>query len=257
MSEPGPTQDNGESKKARKRREEHELREKRSRQLSDARAALATLNRKLESAISAVKQIKIIADHSHGFYVEIDKLAKGKALIEATDLAVKQVNEIIRDAKSVVKKDLYLDRIKEFVPAGDNPVYPDILISTRSVRDSLERGRKGLEEDTKTLQQSVRRAETVVGALEYFLDDEAEGDKQFPTESEIEPYVSGLVSKSCFTESPDLDEEYFDFEDLDSQTMEEYLSIAGGEAASESLTQDDDETKELLGEDSEEGEENV
>ena len=29
------------------------------------------------------------------------------------------------------------------------------------------------------------------------FDDEAEGDKQFPTESEIEPYVSGLVSKSC------------------------------------------------------------
>src|ERR1700722_2368019 len=111
-SEPRPTQDNGESKKARKRREEHELREKRKRQLSDVRMALETVNRKLESAISAVKQIKIIADHTHGFYVEIDKLAKGKALIEATDLAVKHVNEIIRDAKSVVKKDLYLDRIK-------------------------------------------------------------------------------------------------------------------------------------------------
>jgi hypothetical protein len=256
MSEPGPIQNNGESKKARKRREEHELRERRKRQLSDVRMSLETLNRQLDAAISAVKQIKIIADHSHGFYVEIDKLAKGKALIEATDLAVKQVNEIIRDAKSVVKKDLYLDRIKEFVPAGDNPVYPDILISTRSVRDSLERGRKVLEEDTKTLRESVQRAETVIGALRYFFDDEAEGDKQFPTESEIGPYVNGLVNKSCFTESPDLEEEYFDFEELDSQTIEEYLSIGDGEPVSESEAHDDG-TKELLAEDSEDSEENV
>jgi hypothetical protein len=56
-----------------------------------------------------------------------------------TDLAVAQANDTIRDAKKIIKKDVYLDRIKEFVPAGDNPVYPDVLVIIRSVRDSLDR----------------------------------------------------------------------------------------------------------------------
>jgi len=57
--------------------------------------------------------------------------------MEATPLIVEQVNDIIRDAKSIIEGDPYLDRVKEFVPAGNNPTYPDVLLVARSVQTSM------------------------------------------------------------------------------------------------------------------------
>jgi hypothetical protein len=168
-----------------------------------------------------------LSSHSDGFYEEIDKLAKGKALFTVTDLVVAQANDIIRDAKKIAKYDVYLNRTTEFVPAGDNPTYPDVLVSIRGVRDGLERRRKELRASIDRLPSDLQRANTLVGALEYFLDDtvDDDADKNFPTKEAVQSYVIDRISTACFTRSEGDDEYYFDFFRLDQQTVDEFLSL--------------------------------
>src|SRR5258708_16061393 len=227
MSETAPQKENAEAKKAREKREERELRERRNRQLVDARIVVKALGGDLRTIRSTMKLCDSLSSHSNGFYEEVNKLAKGKALLEVTKLVMDQANDIIRDAKSIVKNDVYLDRIKEFGPAGNNPVYPDVLVSIRSVRDSLERCSEELEARLTSFQEGLGKAETVVGALEYFLDDDADdgSDKNYPSKDDLKEYLGGKVSDSCFFWSRENSEHYFDFFRLDQQTVQEFLSI--------------------------------
>jgi hypothetical protein len=95
-----------------------------------------------------------LSSHLEGFYAEIAILAKGKTLVEVTPLVVDQINDIIRDAKVIVQNDVYLDRIKEFVPAGNNPVYPDVLIVARAVRQGLERCESGFDDHARHIKSA-------------------------------------------------------------------------------------------------------
>lgn len=221
-----PKKDNAETKAQREQRELHERRDK---QLEEARAALETLNRDLSATQTTLRRCDALSDHSGGFYEEMNKLAKGKAMLAVTDLMVEDANNIIRDAKVIVTKDVYLDRVKEFVPAGDNPVYPDVVVGIRSVRDSVARFRKELETQRDVLKAKLQKAKTLIGALEYFLDDdvevEDEDEKDYPTKEAIANYVDGPVSTSCLSTFEDSYDQYFDFDRLDEQTIPEYLAI--------------------------------
>jgi hypothetical protein len=261
MSEATPKKESAEAKKARERREEQELQDKRNHQLVDAHKAVETLEGHLRTTRSTMKLCDALSSHSNGFYEEVNKLAKGKTLLEVTPLVVDQANDIIRDAKSIVKNDVYLDRIKEFVPAGNNPVYPDVLISIRSVRDSLERCREELVSGLDSLQAGLVKAKTVVGALEYFLDDDRgdENDRDFPSKDAVKEYVTGNISDSCFFWCPDNSEHYFDFFTLDQQTIQEYLAMResdkGDKAETEEESDDSDEGNSSEGDQEEQTEE--
>jgi hypothetical protein len=217
-----------ESKRAREQRALRKLREKRGQQLLHAQEAADSLREELRITRAVTKQCDALSNHSKGFYEEINKLTKGKHLIPVTDLAVQQANDIIRDAKKVVSKDVHLDRVKEFVPAGDNPVYPDVLVTIRAVRDSLDRCSKELGNKAEALKLRIGKAQTVIGALAYFLDDANEGgedeDKNYPSKDAIQPYVEGSVSDSCFSQFVDTFEKHFDFDRLDREGLQEYLS---------------------------------
>ncbi len=62
-------------------------------------------------------------------------------MLEVTNRALEETNSIISDAKGIVGDDPYLKRTHEFVAAGNNPVYPDVLFALRSVLQSLDRFR--------------------------------------------------------------------------------------------------------------------
>lgn len=228
MSDITAKKETAETKRASEQRELRKLREKRGQQLLDAQKAADSLKEELRITRAVRKQCDALSNHSKGFYEEINKLTKGKHLIPVTDLSVQQANDIIRDAKKIVSKDVHLDRVKEFVPAGDNPVYPDVLVTIRAVRDSLDRCNKELGNKAEALQLLMGKAQTVIGALEYFLDDANEGgedeDKNFPSKDAIQPYVEGSVSDSCFSQFADTYEKYFDFDRLDREGPEAYLS---------------------------------
>jgi hypothetical protein len=74
-----------------------------------------------------------------GLYDEIDKLAKKAGADQVTDLALEQVNEFVRDAKTLMPEDAYVQRQKEFVAAGDNPEHRDVVFVMRQLRQGLER----------------------------------------------------------------------------------------------------------------------
>ena len=77
--------------------------------------------------------------HLEGVYAEVDKLTKGKSLVPTSDLLVEIVNSLISDAKGLIHRDTYLERLKTFVPAGDNPAYPDVLVALRILQQTLSR----------------------------------------------------------------------------------------------------------------------
>ncbi|MBZ5526326.1 MAG: hypothetical protein LAN71_00290 [Acidobacteriia bacterium] len=236
-------EERAEAKKEREKREKRELREKRERQLAEAENAAETLEGRLKSTISAERRCEVLLDHSKGFYGELDKLAKGRTLFEVTNLVLEQANNIIRDAKEIAEGDIYLDRIKQFVPAGNNPVYPDVLVSTRVVRDGIGRFRKILQGRLVTLKANLCKAETVIVALTYFLDDSAgsEEERNFPSRENVELYMDGNANNSCFSSYRNTDEEYFDFEKLDRQPIAEYLSVSETDEANEDAADTEEE----------------
>lgn len=197
------------------------LRAERTAQLEKAKNTLEQLQVELRTLRKKAKSREALANHLVGFYNEIDKLAKGRSLIEATPLVVDQANDIIRDAKQIVENDVYLDRIKEFVPAGNNPVYPDVLVTIRVVRQSLYRCGKNLEKQEERILGALTKARTVVGALECFLS--GEESSEFALKEDVERYVVGNLDDSCFYANEDAGQDCFDFDDLDSQSVEQYI----------------------------------
>lgn len=84
-------------------------------------------------------RLEQISSELNGLYQEIDKIYKKAPEEPISDLTVENVNNLIKDTKEIVKDDPYIDRVKEFVPAGDNPEYRDVIIVLRQLRQGLDR----------------------------------------------------------------------------------------------------------------------
>lgn len=145
-----------------------EVRRRRVEQQQTIQAAADRLEDALRSVRENRKKCERFASHLAGFYEEVDKLAKGKALLEATDLIVEHANNIVREAKTLIKDDPYLEQVKEFVPAGDNPVYPDVVVVARTVQQAVERFASDLKSQQDVLAPRLREARTILGALRFF-----------------------------------------------------------------------------------------
>jgi hypothetical protein len=199
------------------------LRIDRTAQLENANKSLEQLQKQLKALRKKAKTRHALANHLVGFYNEIDKLAKGRTMVEATPLVVDQINDIIRDSKQIVENDVHLDRVKEFVPAGNNPFYPDVLVTARVVRQSLHRCGESLEKKEAQLLSTLTKVKTVIGALECYLSDDE--NSEFALKQDVTRYVVGGVEDSCFYwhEFDDGRELLFDFDTLGSQGLEKYL----------------------------------
>ncbi len=198
-------------------REAQELRARRATQLSTAERELAALEEAVHIAREKASRHEALSSHLAGFYGEIDKLAKGRSLMEATPLIVEQVNDIIRDAKSIIEGDPYLDRVKEFVPAGNNPTYPDVLLVARSVQQCLTRTAKPLSDHEKRTTKLRREVRTVVAALKYFVE-----HNEHPSSEDVETLLDAKPPLDWFFQSND-EKLYFDFQRLDRNGVDGHL----------------------------------
>jgi len=226
---------------------EDKKRQLRLEKLESATSAIARIQGDLKTIDKLSKRRSELASHLHGFYWEIDKLAKGKAMIEVTPLMLEQANDIIRDAKEVVSDDTYLDRIKEFVPAGNNPVYPDVLVVMRGVKDCLERSKRQPDERRKHYEYLLSEATTIATALRLNIE---EGNDPVLLK-EVVDQIEGSVAEAWFIEGED-GNYAFDFEDLDARDLDTYLSRS---ADNDTSDDDDDDDDEIEVEDSDEEEE--
>ncbi len=204
----------------RRERQEHETRVRRADQLRIAECELEKLEQAVNLARERKSRHEALSNHLVGFYDEVDKLTKGRSLLEATSLIVDQMNDIIRDAKSIIDDDAYLDRIKEFVPAGNNPVYPDVLMVARAVQQSLGRAEKALTDRERRVTKMRREARTIVAALKVFA---AHG--KHPSKEEVEDLLNAKPPDDWFFQGND-ENFYFDFERLDGDDVERVISRA-------------------------------
>jgi hypothetical protein len=202
---------------ARKRQAAEQERARRASQFSEAQAARQGLEESQRDIRTKLRRREALSSHLKGFYEEIDKLAQRKVR-EATDLAVAQVNEIVRDAKEIVDGDPYLDRVTEFATADDNPVYPDVLLVARTVQQSLRRSAKRLEEQDKRVAKLLRECRTIAAALELVGE-----DGELPSKQEVERSLGGRVVESWFYEDSD-GEQYFRLDRLDAVGVAQALA---------------------------------
>jgi hypothetical protein len=144
-------------------------RERRGKQLTDIIARIAILEPQLDDCNHNQHQLDLLDSVSRGLYDEIDKLAKKAPAEPLTDLALEQVNEIIRETKELIASDPYIRKLNRFVPAGDNPQQRDAVIVLRQIRQGLERYHKALESLTQQVKTLLREALGVRVALELYL----------------------------------------------------------------------------------------
>jgi hypothetical protein len=112
------------------------------------------------------------SSHLTGLYEEMDKLTKSKSIVPPSDLFVELINSLISDAKDLVYKDTYLDRLKMFVPAGSNPSYPEMLMALRVLQQSLERFAAMLETEREKHTTIGVDEQTILAALQVAKADE-------------------------------------------------------------------------------------
>jgi hypothetical protein len=151
-----------------------------------------------------------------GLYEEVDKLAKGRSIIPASDLFVELANGLIADVKTLVYRDTYLDRTSQFVPAGDNPCYPDILIKLRVVQQCLKRFEGMLKAESAKHASIVLELRTVLAALQLArLEEEGTSEDTDREDSEDESEVDDEAE----SDEDDVDEE----DDVDPEGYEVYV----------------------------------
>jgi hypothetical protein len=167
------------------------------------------------AGIDATRRHAALADHAQAFYIEIDKLAKKQPNMPVSDLIVESINDIIRDAKLLVQGDPHLDRIKEFVPAGNNPSHSDVLLKTKLVRSAVGRGKQFLTSHVSAQAVAAEKAE----ALAYILRSIVRNDTP-PTKSDLE---TTFGDRTFFSEWFGDDDE-FDLAFLDENGVAKFMA---------------------------------
>lgn len=104
-----------------------------------------------------------ISSELDGLYEELDKIYKKAPQEQISDLTVENVNQLIRDTKEIIEEDPYVERIKEFIPAGDNPEYRDTIVVLKQLRKGLDRFKQsymGYHEDLEDLITKLEELES-------------------------------------------------------------------------------------------------
>ena len=201
-----------------KQREAAEFKADLTRDLELAKSALTDVETQSQTAREDASVFKALVSHLAGFYQEVDKLSKNKGVFEATDLVVQTINDVVRDAKRFATGDPYLERTKEFVPAGQNPPYSDVLMVARTVQQFLQRSEERILEREKQLARMLRHAQTITAALSWWI----ENDDQ-PTKGDVAEVMTGKPSEAWFFEAEN-GEWYFNHERLKQRGVQNSLS---------------------------------
>jgi hypothetical protein len=191
-------------------------RELRNKQLAQIEESVAVLERRLNDCRHNQRdQLTLLDSVSHGLYDEIDKLAKKAPAEPVTDLALEQINDVIRETKQLVQSDPYIRRLNEFVAAGDNPQHRDAVIVLRRIRQGLERFGRQLDSLIGLLGTRLDDAKAISVAIRLNLDGEEVVD-----ENELKQY--GVTVSSEWLSGDD----EFSFARLDVTDIHEYFAEA-------------------------------
>ncbi len=184
-----------------------ELRLQQLEQISQSITALRSHNSNYQRLQLQRDRLVSVVD---GLYVEIDKLTKKAPAEPVTDLALNHINDVVRDAKELLQDDPYIQKLVEFVPAGDNPELRDALIVIAQIRQGLKRPLpKGQNVDEKLI-----LAQRIKDVLEQSI--------QTGRDVKYREHWSGFPSEWLDKNG---NQASFHFEHLDSINLPEYFQL--------------------------------
>jgi DNA repair exonuclease SbcCD ATPase subunit len=105
----------------------------------EVKRQLAEKRERLKQLEETRQQWDLLNSVLTGLYDEFDKLTKKAPADEITELGLRRVNELIRQAKQLLVGDPFIDSIDPFVAAGENPEHRDVLLVLREIRQGMLR----------------------------------------------------------------------------------------------------------------------
>lgn len=196
---------------------EREQRKQYMAKLAQVNEILPHLQDALRQSKSNRTQLNSLSSVSLGIYEEMDKLCKKAPAEKITNLALEQINTLIRDAKQLVASDPYMQRLVEFVPAGDNPELRDVVLVLRQIREGLHRFEIKLNSKMELLRNQISDAQCVRLALQlhsegkFVVSSENIEKYEIPTPSK---WFSGAMGNGSFI-----------FSKVDKIDFKEYFNI--------------------------------
>lgn len=190
---------------------------RRQEQLEQVRTIAADLKKRMQSTQADRKGLSLLQSVSVGLYDEADKLSKKAPAEAVSELMLEQVNDVVKEAKELLLKDVHVQRLKEFVPAGNNPQMRDVVVILRQIRQGMER----FDVETKVFQQTasslILQADTIAMAVEYKLANDDSVDMDYVSE------LLGTAPQQWFGDY--LNNHLFKFSKLDRTNIAEYFHI--------------------------------
>lgn len=165
------------------------------------------------------KQLDLLESVSKGLYDEIDKLSKKAPSERVTDILLEDINEVIKDTKDLVEGDRYIQRIKQFVAAGDNPEHRDAIVVMKNIRQGLDRFKTKLTPLIKQIDEHLVVANSIAKALHLRI-----ADHEYVTKNDLEIYdmkiPSGWGTYDILSTS-----QTFNFEKLNKIDIDKYFEV--------------------------------
>lgn len=234
-----PVSDGEQDAKAKAEKEKKNKKELalRTKQLNLVRAAIEKLDKTAEQARKRNKQREALLSHLRTFYSEMNNIAKGKAmsLIPVAELMVTQINDAIADAKKLIEGDVYLDRVKPFISAGNPPSYPEVLLVAKTVEEVLVRQGRDFNAQLEVIQQKQHEATTVQAGLECAI----ENTEYAVSIDDVEARLDHAPEPS-WTTTDDQGDELFDLDRLDALDITAYFAELDGASTDDEGDKEDE-----------------
>jgi hypothetical protein len=210
-----------EGKKGTKHKEEVE---KRQRQLAQCSSLLEESMTKLGMFTKQKKECELLFSVCEGLYQEVDKLSKKAPAEPITELVCGELNQVITDTKRLAADDAYVQRLKTFVPAGENPPHRDAVVVLQLVLKGLQRFRDA-HRASSTAERSRRLSiATVEAALTLWLEQESD----YIVEDVLEDFMEEDPASEWIT--GEYGSKHFNFERLDQRDdISEWFPVGRGD----------------------------
>lgn len=115
-------------------------------------------------------RVQMLTSVTDGLYTELDKLSKKAPVDQATDLVVEHVNEVVQDVRTLLPDDPYIQRLKPFVPAGDNPEHRDVILVLKQLLQGLGRAVDPLSGQARVVRERIALVEGLRVALGLYVE---------------------------------------------------------------------------------------
>lgn len=145
------------------------LKTRRKAQRDEVDDVLAVLNKKLQELKNTQKQCELLRSVGGALYEEMDKLSKKAPAEQVTTLVLGEVNNFLAQVKALGKGDAFIQRLKEFVAAGEPPENRDVVLVLKLALQGLKRIGDSLSSLLSSASSRVREARAVLLALDYYL----------------------------------------------------------------------------------------